>query len=139
MWWEWEDVVPKTVAVRQRAWERRQLVIRGRDAGLTYKEISLHLGLSIERTRQIHKRWEWCHETHNFVPRDPSTETSPVELYFQMQEPDFVKRPRIMLQRMRDLSLHFERDRDVRRIGTISPSGIRRDVPAWPPGHIASR
>ncbi len=51
--WDWHDLVPELVAVRQQQWERRQQAKRMRDAGFMFKEIAQRMNVSIERARQM--------------------------------------------------------------------------------------
>ncbi len=50
---DWHAVLPREEAIRQLGWERRQLVVRLREHGLTLKEVGLRLGVGAERVRQI--------------------------------------------------------------------------------------
>src|SRR4051812_18139555 len=51
----WYDVLPRSLAISQIAWERYQCAVRMRDLGLTYDQIGTRLNVSRERARQMVK------------------------------------------------------------------------------------
>lgn len=63
---DWHDLLPHGWAIRQKGWERARIAVRLRDAGLTYREIGRHMGVSLERARQMDTK---------------GRRTPPVELY----------------------------------------------------------
>jgi len=71
----WRDLVPEQVAVDQARWEGRREVGKMRMAGLTFKEIGLSRGVSLERGRMLFIRWQ-----------RESADRSPVERYLS-EEP----------------------------------------------------
>lgn len=50
----WHDILPRTVADRQIAWERARNVRRMRECGMTFVEIGDRAGIGRERARQIY-------------------------------------------------------------------------------------
>lgn len=69
---DWNDVVPEHVALRQRAWERRRLIWRGRNvANLSYVKLGKMFGMSNTNAWRLCLQWE----LHTGRRR------SPVEIY----------------------------------------------------------
>ena len=52
-YFDWADVAPEYVARAQKAWERQQMALRMRQAGLTITALGARFGVCRERARQI--------------------------------------------------------------------------------------
>jgi hypothetical protein len=52
----WSDVAPPDIATRQRAWERRQVVLRMMHLDFTYIEIGRYLGIGVSRVNLLASR-----------------------------------------------------------------------------------
>ena len=66
----WEDVLPKKLAMYQTAWEKRRRVMHARDNGAKLHEIAKALKVSTGRVRQM-----------DAMARRRQQEKSPIELY----------------------------------------------------------
>lgn len=68
----WEDVVPKKLAMHQEAWERRRRVMHARNNGATLQQIAKNLKMTKERIRQM-----------DLQARRRYEDKSPIEQYFE--------------------------------------------------------
>lgn len=53
---DWEDLVPSSIAIEQRSWERRQLVKRMIELRIERKEIARRLAVSTEWINILYRR-----------------------------------------------------------------------------------